>query len=95
MGLHFLAKTANVGLVGPNGVGKSMIARHIAHQARLAGHTVLFTSASPSIPSRACWSLTRSAIGPTPTVMPTYSLRSSPDAMRLSPPSSPLIARNA
>ncbi|WP_295393250.1 IS21-like element helper ATPase IstB [uncultured Thiodictyon sp.] len=45
MGLHFLTETANVVLVGPNGVGKSMIARNIAHQALLAGHTVLFTSA--------------------------------------------------
>ena len=45
MGLRFLAETANVVLVGPNGVGKSMIARNIAHQALLAGHTVLFTSA--------------------------------------------------
>jgi DNA replication protein DnaC len=45
MGLRFLADTANVVLVGPNGVGKSMIARNIAHQALLAGHTVLFTSA--------------------------------------------------
>jgi DNA replication protein DnaC len=45
MGLRFLAETANVILVGPNGVGKSMIARNIAHQALLAGHTVLFTSA--------------------------------------------------
>jgi len=45
MGLHFLTEAANVVLVGPNGVGKSMIARNIAHQALLAGHTVLFTSA--------------------------------------------------
>jgi DNA replication protein DnaC len=45
MGLRFLADTANVVLLGPNGVGKSMIARNIAHQAVLAGHTVLFTSA--------------------------------------------------
>lgn len=45
MGLHFLTETANVVLVGPNGVGKSMIARNIAHQALRAGHTVLFTSA--------------------------------------------------
>lgn len=45
MGLRFLADTANVVLVGPNGVGKTMIARNIAHQAVLAGHTVLFTSA--------------------------------------------------
>ena len=45
MGLRFLTETANVVLVGPNGVGKSMIARNIAHQALRAGHTVLFTSA--------------------------------------------------
>ena len=45
MGLRFLTETANVILVGPNGVGKSMIARNLAHQALLAGHTVLFTSA--------------------------------------------------
>ena len=32
-------------LVGPNGVGKSMIAQNIAHQALTRGHTVLFTSA--------------------------------------------------
>jgi DNA replication protein DnaC len=45
MGLRFLGEAANVVLVGPNGVGKTMIARNIAHQAVLAGHTVLFTSA--------------------------------------------------
>ncbi|HSQ08108.1 MAG TPA: ATP-binding protein [Chromatiaceae bacterium] len=45
MGLRFLGEAATVVLVGPNGVGKTMIARNIAHQAVLAGHTVLFTSA--------------------------------------------------
>jgi DNA replication protein DnaC len=45
MGLRFLQEAANVVLVGPNGVGKTLIARNIAHQAVLAGHTVLFTSA--------------------------------------------------
>ena len=45
MGLAFLHETANAILVGPNGVGKSTIARNIAHQAVLAGHTVLCTSA--------------------------------------------------
>jgi DNA replication protein DnaC len=45
MGLRFLLEAANVVLLGPNGVGKTMIARNIAHQAVLAGHTVLFTSA--------------------------------------------------
>jgi len=33
-------------LLGPNGVGKSTIARNIAHQAVLQGHNVLFTTAS-------------------------------------------------
>jgi DNA replication protein DnaC len=41
----FLEEAANAILVGPNGVGKSTIARNIAHQAVLAGHTVLCTSA--------------------------------------------------
>lgn len=46
MRLSFVEETANAVLVGPNGVGKSTIARNIAHQAVLAGHTVRFTSAS-------------------------------------------------
>ncbi len=46
MGLAFLEETANAILVGPNGVGKSTIARNIAHQAVLVGHTVLCTSAA-------------------------------------------------
>jgi DNA replication protein DnaC len=46
MGLAFLQETANAILVGPNGVGKSTIARNIAYQAVLAGHTVLCTSAA-------------------------------------------------
>jgi DNA replication protein DnaC len=46
MTLGFLEETANAILVGPNGVGKSTIARNIAHQAVLAGHTVLCTSAA-------------------------------------------------
>ena len=46
MSLGFVEETANAVLVGPNGVGKSTIARNIAHQAVLAGHTVRFTSAS-------------------------------------------------
>ncbi len=46
MRLDFLAQSANAVLVGPNGVGKSTIARNIAHQAVLAGHSVLFTNAA-------------------------------------------------
>jgi DNA replication protein DnaC len=45
MALHFINEAANVVLVGPNGTGKTTIARNIAHQAVLAGHTVLCTSA--------------------------------------------------
>lgn len=45
MRLGFLEEAANAVLVGPNGVGKSTIARNIAHQAVLAGYTVRFISA--------------------------------------------------
>ncbi len=45
MRLTFLDEAANGVLLGPNGVGKSTIARNIAYQAVLAGHTVRFTSA--------------------------------------------------
>jgi DNA replication protein DnaC len=46
MRLGFVAEAANAVLVGPNGVGKSTIARNIAHEAVLLGHTVLFTTAA-------------------------------------------------
>lgn len=45
MSLGFLAEAANVVLVGPNGLGKSMLARNVAHQALIQGHTVRFTTA--------------------------------------------------
>ena len=45
MSLDFLKDATNAILVGPNGVGKSTLARNIAHQALIRGHTVLFTSA--------------------------------------------------
>ena len=41
----FVKDNANVVLVGPNGVGKSMIAQNLGHQGVLRGHTVKFTSA--------------------------------------------------
>jgi len=45
MGLEFIKDGANVVLRGPNGVGKSMLARNVAHQALVQGHTVRFTTA--------------------------------------------------
>ncbi len=45
MTLEFLKDAANVILIGPNGVGKTTLAKNIAYQALIAGHTVLFTTA--------------------------------------------------
>lgn len=44
--LGFVEEAANVVLVGPNGVGKTMIAKNLGHQAVLRGFTVRFTTAS-------------------------------------------------
>ena len=44
--LEFLAEPRNLVLVAPQGLGKTMIAQNIAHQAILAGHHVLFTTAA-------------------------------------------------
>jgi len=44
--LDFLAAPENVLLVGAQGLGKTMLAKNIAHQAILAGHSVLFTTAA-------------------------------------------------
>lgn len=43
---RFVTERSNVILVGPNGVGKSMIAQNLAHLAVIRGHTVRFTTAS-------------------------------------------------
>lgn len=45
-GLGFLATGHNAVLVGPNGVGKTMILKNLAHQAVVRGHTVRFATAS-------------------------------------------------
>jgi DNA replication protein DnaC len=44
--LDFIAEARNLILVGRNGLGKTMIAHNICHAAVLAGHSVLFRSAS-------------------------------------------------
>ena len=44
--LQWVRSTINVVLVGPNGVGKTMIAKNLAHQAVLAGFTVKTVTAS-------------------------------------------------
>ena len=44
--LDWVRSTTNVVLVGPNGVGKTMIAKNLAHQAVLAGFTVKTVTAS-------------------------------------------------
>ena len=44
--LDFLESARNVVLVAPQGLGKTMIAQNIAHQAILRGHGVLFVSAA-------------------------------------------------
>jgi len=45
MTLDFLKEATNVVLVGPNGVGKTTLARNLAYHALVHGHTVLFTTA--------------------------------------------------
>ncbi len=44
--LGFLHEAANVVLIGPNGLGKTLLAKNLAHQALLAGHSARFTLAS-------------------------------------------------
>lgn len=44
--LRFVEDGANIVLVGPNGVGKTMVAKNIAHAVIRAGKTARFTTAS-------------------------------------------------
>ena len=43
---EFLEQAANIIVIGPNGLGKSMIAKNLLHQAVLRGYTARFTAAS-------------------------------------------------
>ena len=43
--LDFIKEARNLVLIGPNGLGKTMIAKNICHTAVLAGYSVLFRSA--------------------------------------------------
>ena len=44
--LSFIEEPANIVLIGPNGIGKTMLAKNLLHQAILHGHTARFTLAS-------------------------------------------------
>ena len=44
--LKFIDEGANVLFVGPNGIGKTMLSKNLAHAALQEGHGVLFTTAS-------------------------------------------------
>ena len=44
--LRFVTEGVNLVFVGPNGVGKTMLVKNLAHACLLAGHTVRFTTAS-------------------------------------------------
>ena len=44
--LRFVGEGANAILAGPNGVGKTTIAKNVAHQALVSGHTVRFDTAA-------------------------------------------------
>ena len=46
LALDFLQGARNIVLVAPQGLGKTMIAQNITHQALLAGHSALFVTAS-------------------------------------------------
>lgn len=49
MSLDFLAEPANVVLAAPPGLGKTMIAKNLAHQAVLQGHSAAVTTAAQLI----------------------------------------------
>jgi DNA replication protein DnaC len=46
LGLGFIDEPANIVIHGPNGTGKTTLAKNIAHHALLAGHSVRFVTAA-------------------------------------------------
>lgn len=46
VGLRFLDEGANILLVGPHGLGKTMLLKNIAYEAAVQGNAVLFTTAA-------------------------------------------------
>jgi DNA replication protein DnaC len=52
--LDFIKEARNLILIGPNGLGKTMIAKNICYAAILAGYSVLFRSASALIEDLQC-----------------------------------------
>lgn len=52
--LDFISEGRNLILLGANGLGKTMIAKNLAHAAVLAGHTVLFRTASDLMADLQC-----------------------------------------
>jgi DNA replication protein DnaC len=52
--LDFIPEARNLILVGANGLGKTMIAKNIAHAAVLAGYSVLFRTASELLDDLQC-----------------------------------------
>ncbi len=44
--LAWMGNATNLVIVGPNGIGKTMIAKNLAHQAVVGGHTARFLTAS-------------------------------------------------
>lgn len=52
--LDFIKEGRNLVLIGTNGLGKTMIAKNIAHQAVLAGYSVIFRSASELLDDLQC-----------------------------------------
>lgn len=46
LSLGFIGEVANIVLIGPNGLGKTMLIKNMLHQAVLHGHTARFTLAS-------------------------------------------------